>query len=714
MQRTLHWQVLSLCVLGAVSGARAAEVSQAPGDEESKLGPRLEEVVVTAQKREERIQDTPLTIAAFSDEMIKQTGISSATQLGIMTPGLTMTQSGSGVLPYIRGIGAASAAGGQESPVAIYLDGVYFQQGYASDLALSNIERIEVLKGPQGTLFGRNVTGGLIHIITKDPSAEPAADVRVAAGNYEIYEAEFYGTTGITENIAADISVRFQDQGKGFGKNTFLDKRGFYRDELTARSKWKYSGDRTDATLSFYYMNIDSDKGQFRYVPEGSVAVGGIVHTGGFWDNQSDVEDNTNFVDSKGISLRLEHRFDTMNLLSISAYNDQRADTPIFDNDFSSATILNAGLNNVTKYFTQELQLTSNNTDGNSWIVGLYFMDSYSRVDLSLSSVGGLFSTGKMDTTSWAAFGEYTWRFTDKTRATAGVRYTRDKRDISGERLGAPIPKDDHVWKEPTYRAVLQHDWSDDTMLYASYTRGFKSGNYNVVSPTSAPVDPEFIDAYEVGMKSSFLDNRLQLNLAAFYYEYDDLQLTVYQGAASLTLNAASAEILGAEASLAAMVTDDLRVDLGVSVLDTEYTKFPNFALQRPRVDEDGNPIGGNLPAEAADVSGNQLQRTPKLTASAGATYTFDVGSGDVTTSLRASYTKGFPWEPDGRLREDDYVVVNLNVGWRSKSDTWGFGIIGRNIFEEKYALSRLATAPNDNMSPAEPATFSVYFDYSF
>jgi len=694
-------------------------------------GATLEEIVVTAQKRSESLQDVPISINAFSEQTIKDAGIRDTYELTMVVPGLTVSTTGSATVPYLRGIGSVTAAGGTELPVATFVDGVYHQNGNAANMSLANIERVEVLKGPQGTLFGRNTTGGLIHIVTKDPSPERTAQLRVSAGNYESYGVNFYGTTGLGENLAADLALGLQKQEEGYYRNRVTGRRQGFTDDVSVRSKWRWAVESTAVTLIADYIENENSEAFSRYVPPESVGIDGRRKVGGFYDLEANTDDQIEITRSWGASAKIEHAFAAFDFMSITAYRNQDVGTipSGFDLDFTPAPMVFGVTNSYyAEYITQEFQLTSNNEAGNTWIVGLFYMDSDAGSDITLwgSATGNARSHfwGDIATESIAAFGEYTFALTEQTRFTAGLRYTEDTREFTGGRTLTPpgtseppptlAPYQDDKWEELTYRAVLSHDWSDNLMLYASYNRGFKSGNFNAVAPGSPSFDPEIVDAYELGFKGTFLDHRLQLNSSLFFYKYDDLQVNIFLGATTQTVNAAEAEILGLEADVVAVVSGNFRIDAGFSALDTEYVSFENVPVILPAVDSVGNPTGGNLPAVPYDATGNPLLRVSEFTANIGGTYSTNFANGEVSLTVRAAYTEGFPWEADGRLTEDDYVVVNASVGWRSADDTWGVGLVGRNIFEEKYTRVKNSTGFGDYLNPSRPATYSLYVDYRF
>jgi iron complex outermembrane receptor protein len=566
----------------------------------------LEEVVVTAQKRSENLQDVPISVSAFTEDMLEQSGINRLEDLPSVVPGLTFGRSAAGSVTFIRGIGATNTAAGQEAPVATYVDGVYVQSLWSNNLALKDVERIEVLKGPQGTLFGRNATGGLIHVITRTPSDEAAGEASVSIGSKETYEGSVYGTTGIAPNLAANFTGYVRRQNDGYGKNLVTGNDANFREESTARTKWHYSGDRTTITLSGDYSNIKDPRGLNREVRSDAVGVGGTLFNGDFYDVQHNVDTKVE-TDSYGTSLQIEHDFGGAELVSISAYRDDDTDF-FFDNDVGPQPRAIADIYYFTELFTQELRLSSVTDADHSWMIGAFYLHTNAGNELNV--LAGPTQTpvaafdAKVKTNSYSAFAEYSMRVGPRGRVTAGLRYTVDKRDVSGHiNAGATRLSDqDETWKEPTWRLVYDHHLNDDVMLYASYNRGFKSGNYNIIPATTPPYDPEIVDAYEIGAKTDLWDGRIRLNVAAFYYDYQDMQVNVIRSLATETLNAASAEIKGLEADVTARVTEYLTLSASAAYIDGKYDSFrdaqhyfPPVPGERcPGVTTGPIPVGGN------------------------------------------------------------------------------------------------------------------------
>lgn len=698
--------------------------------------PELAEVVVTAQQRSENIQTVPITIQAFTEEKLASAGVTAAEGLPMVTPGLVMARSGNTVNPFIRGIGTS---GQGDSAVAQYVDGVYYL-GATNTNSLANIERVEVLKGPQGTLFGRNTTGGLIHIITKEPTRELSGNLSLSGGTYGTVEGRGFLSGGITDTIAASVSGFVRQQGEGFGRNLLIGGRASEWDERSGRGKLQYKTDDTKITLIGDYADVEDSRGYTRAALPGAVV--GIPNEPDTWStfigNWHDINNaalpqtSPPHLHANGLSggsytrrdwggsLTIEHHFDGFDAISISAYRD--AKTYLFgDNDFGPEYLAQANVDFRTKYVTQEARLTSRNNSRFSWIVGAFFLDSDDHSYLEVPTV----IVGDIYTKSYSAFAEGALKFFDDAGTlTVGGRYTIDKRRVSGSLggnpyfgvAGIPLPPPGvdpaTTWKEPTYRIVYSHQVRADFMAYASYNRGFKSGNYNVIPATTPPYNPEIMNAYEVGFKSALADGRIRLNMAAWYYDYNGLQLQVATNISTATVNAAGAKIKGIEEDLSARVTDELTFDLGATYIDGKYTNFRNAQVYAPNVNAAGQPVGGDA-SISIDASGKPLIRTPKFMASPGLTYRRRVGNGDLIGVVRAQYSSRMSWEPSDRLTEDPRVLVNASIGYESNAG-WGLRVEGANIFNVDYALSKGSTNFGDYFSAADPATVMATVSYKF
>ncbi|MFA5632413.1 MAG: TonB-dependent receptor [Porticoccaceae bacterium] len=692
---------------------------------------QIEEILVTAQRRAENIQTVPITISAFSAVELSKSGIKSYDDIGMVTPGLTTDRQVGAATPYMRGVGAQSTQIGVETPTAVYVDDVYTAGGVDSIFSLNNIERIEVLKGPQGTLFGRNTTGGLIHIITKDPTHEPQLSMGVFAGNYDRFGGNFYGSTGLTENLAADVAASVQRQNGRWAKNVYNGEKVGYEEFASVRTKLLWTpSERTRVTLSAQYSEREDDLGVNRQCNRNAAygCIDGAVFTGDFHDINSNMRDIHTESETWGVSAKIEQNLGGVDLVSITSYKDND-NIQFFDQDFTPLQHFDVFQFQQHETFTQEFQLVSNDDSKRySWILGLYYFDyeaSYTPMGLSGIGAGSfgavsIFST--IDTQSYAAFGEAAFDLTSDTSLVVGLRWTEDEQELRGYTEfgpygGTPLMsrhfKTDESWSDPTWRVALNHQLNDDVMVYASYNRGFKSGTHTPVVSSgvpAAPVEPEEVDAYEIGMKGDFFDRRLRLNLAAFYYDYKNIQLQRIDAGVALLLNAAEAEMRGFEVDGQFVVTDNLNLRFGLAYLDTEYTDFPGCLINTPSPVANGALGPGNIRA-SGDCSGNELVRAPDLTYNIGVNYELPTQSGIWGASATMAYNDGFWWEPDNRLKEDSYIVVNGELSWTTPDEKYRVRLFGKNIFDEDYSIYSAEATYGDNDAPAPPRTWGVGFD---
>ena len=682
----------------------------------------LEEIVVTAQKKAENLQEVPISVTAVTANSLDKTGITGTDELSVVVPNLQYGRQVSSATPFMRGIGTKNSSVGDEGSISTYVDGVYYSSMVASVMEFNNIERVEVLRGPQGTLFGRNATGGLIHVITKDPSHETSGKVKVGVGNYDTQEFGFYGTTGLSENVAADLSINYKDRDDGFGDNLVLgeDRKGDEQESYRAKVLVDLSDD-TELTLSYLYATSASDVGVGRQQAPGVVGLGGAaVNTGDFQDINSE---NTPQAEARqnAYSAKLTHDFGDFELISTTAYYESDAFFNL-DQESGPTRVFDFNMDTEESQFSQEFQINSTTDSAFQWTAGLYFMDAEAiYTDQSHVNFGPtrLAIDVTQDTKSYAIYGQGSYDFTDQTKLTLGLRWTRDEREVSGGRSvnNGPFVNDasrDESWEEPTWRVALDHQLTDDVLVYASYSRGFKSGVYNTVinltGVFSDPVDPEILDAYEIGFKGDFFDSSLRVNASAFYYEVEDLQMQLIQGGAILLLNVGETEIMGAEVEATYFATDNLDFNFSLSLLDTEYTKFPAGPILNPNT----VPPGGNIGGVFGDLKGNDLIRSPDYTYSLAANYRIPSDLGEFNVNVTYYYNDGFYWEPDNRLEQEDYDIVNAEVGLTSSDEKWFFRIFGRNLTDSEYSYYSQESSTGDLVSAAPPRTYGASAEYRF
>lgn len=692
----------------------------------------LDQIVVTAQRRGQDLQDVPITLTALSANAVEAAGVRDTEGLAVATPGLVINRQGAIPQIYIRGVGTQNIGAGEEPSNSVYVDGIYYTALPGTMFGLNNIDRIETLKGPQGTLFGRNATGGLIHIITRDPEFSTSGEVSLGYGNFDTFDGQAYFTGPLSERIAADIALQVHEQGKGYGMNRATDREVYASDELSLRTKLLWNaGEATRVHFAADHFDVESSMGVPRWIMPGAVGLGGTTHSGGFWDVENDVQP-TSYSRQSGASLRVEHDLAWAHLLSLSGYRNVRSGYR-FDQDGTTLPLVDAHFEQRDRQFTQELQLQSLPGGRMEWIVGAFFLAAEAKNDpirLTGAAQGdGVFTNiySRQETSSYAAFAQATFPLGESTRLTAGVRYTTDDREMSGyvENVTGVIQerRDSFDAGQTTYRLAVDHRLGEDVLVYGSYNRGFKSGVYNLTAIATPHTRPEILDAYEIGLKSEFADRRVRLNGSLFYYDYQDIQLTQISAGTQLLLNAAEATLYGLDADLTFLATDRLRLGAGLNLLRGEYDSFPDAPRSVPNGVEipDGvscpsmapTPPGGNRAGCVADASGNDTIRSPDVTFNVSAEYYIPSAVGDFVFNANYYYNDGYAFEPDGRLRQPGYALLNAQVAWHSGDDGKRVRLWARNLLGEKY-FTGLSSSVQDNYSAAPPRTFGVEFTSRF
>jgi len=717
-------------VLSALSAALISGVSaQSVLGQEQQPSAALEEIVVTATRRSESLQAVPITVSAQTAVDLNRAGIDGIPDLALTTPGLNVTQRSAYWTPTIRGVGTLDVSAGQESAIATYVDNVYLPSAISAPVFFNNIERIEVLKGPQGILFGRNATGGLIHIITKEPDQETAVSGRVSAGNFQTFEADLYATTGLTENLSADIAIHSREQGKGYGKFVNLDKDIPGQDVKAVRSKWLYTpADATRITFIGDYWKRQGSQGDTRAIEQGSLGFGTYPALINFQDSQSDLATDLE-VEDWGFSLQLEHSYENYDLVSITSYRENEASFN-YDNDGTPDPLIHVDAFQTSQTFTQEIRFQGIYIERVNWVIGGFYLADESRYDnprgLNLSggafpdpltgSPAGVAIVNGIETSSWSLFGDATIDLTERLHLSLGARRIDDTKKISGRTdvfrengdifISVPTLPDKLTTGEPTWRLVLSYDVGDDTMIYGSYNRGFRSGTFNTVEPGPA-IDPEKIDSFEAGIKTELLDNRLRLNSAVFYYEYTDMQVTISRGTTQEVVNAGKAQTMGIEAESQLVLSDNLLISFGVTYLDAEYEEFPETGctIRSP----EGLTVG-----IICNPSGNDMIKAPKLSYNIGATFTLArTESGEFGGSFNYFWTDDFSFEPDGRLTQEAYGLLNGRLSWSSPGNQYVVSLFGRNLTDEEYSSFKVGQAlVGDQYAPSPPRTFGIEFKF--
>lgn len=719
---TRQYLVSTAAVVALFTGSAVAGSAFAQTASKATSSVQLEEVLVTAQKRSENLQSVPIAITSVSAGVLKSAGVLTTSDLGMVVPSVSFNQSAGAIQTYIRGIGTAISIGGNEASVATYVDGVYYASSTASVLLLNNISQISVLKGPQGTLFGRNATGGVIQITTRDPSQEFQGEANATIGNYGTYGVSAYVTGGITPNLAADLAIRYYDQTEGLGKNLFSGQDVSKERDFSARSKWKAElGPATTATLIVDYQDINAVSPAMRPAGTSPTLIGPF--TGGRFDENSNIVKPHQGVRQYGASLDLRHDLGPVKLVSITAYRHS-AWKNLFDSDTMPLDIFSVDYSSHDAQFSEELQIVSNDNTRLKWVAGLYYLDAYGTIDPVV--VGGtlinMFQTinSRQTTKSIAAFVQGTYAFTDRTSLTVGFRETGDTKTIHGSGKifvpspGITIPQGPYeaeatVYK-PTWRIALDHKLTDDVMAYVSYNHSFKNGGYDPAQNAVAKYFvPEVLDAYEIGLKSELFDRRVRFNTAGFYYDFKNPQLNTIVNSLPAVYNGTGAKVYGIDLDMTALLTEGLTVTAGLSALHGRYEAFPTTHTIL-------TPMGV---VQGPDVSadGKKLQNTPAFQAKLGGNYLMHLANENTLDfSVNYSYQSKMFVSPENRLFQPGYSLVNASVTWSSdEAGRYTAQLWGKNLGDTVYATELHSEVGLVDLEVAAPGrTFGVTLGTKF
>ncbi len=662
------------------------------------------EIIVTAQKRAERLQDVPIAVSAFDEAKLTETGFDEISDLAQLVPGMQFGNFGPVAFVALRGISYENTTAAGDPGVALHLDGVYIGRPVATLFSAFDTERTEVLRGPQGTLYGRNATGGSVNVITKKPTDEFEGSFEQTVGNYNWFRERAMINVPLSDTVRARITG-FKDDRQGFTRNTFP---GGTR--ANGIDNWGLRGhldidlaDNFNILLSANYVNVGGTGSQPEVrepFPAAGTSIPGFG-AGAFGNNVNDLRP---FIESKNVRELVDNDllllsgtmtwdFESFSIKSVTAYGESSFFSRQ-DSDSSPVNIVELNLVEDASQFSQELQVVS--TDGGKfdWIFGLYYFNEDAfrssrflgpQFDATVAMFPnlkfGVDLGGTVSTESYAAFGQFTWRLTDTLSLTAGGRVTHDSRNgINDITLRAVNPNFPPIIvmlpssiksTEPTGRVTLDWKAADDVLIYAMAARGYKSGGINQQSASpNRTFEPEFVDSYEAGIKSQLFGRTLQLNVAGFYNEYNDLQFQVFGFAGPEAANAGQAHAYGFEAEWVAAPSDYLTIDGSFSYLNTAYDELL-FSVN-----------GTTL----VDLSGNELSRAPEFTFALGATVGGPLGGGKGDLKLRSdvSYQDSAFFTPFNRPadRTSSYTNVNLRLLWTSENERYNAQLFVTNLFD--------------------------------
>ncbi|VAW74567.1 Outer membrane receptor proteins, mostly Fe transport [hydrothermal vent metagenome] len=662
-------------------------------------------IVITPQWQPVDPQDLPMTIDVLSAEELDASGLNNTLELQNKIPGFSFKTNVVLGQPYLRGVGSDIISAGSDASVATFIDGVYMTRAIRSVLDFYDLEHVDVMKGPQGVQLGRNVVGGAISIVSRDPVPFFESRADVTAGSFN--RRQLRGMVNIPIKDT-DFSLRLStvlNRRDGYYENTFLGGNLDNEDYSAVRGKLRYHpSENTDVVLSIEAAKDDSTRG-FGFQPDPVQGVnGGILNGGTVPGDPRKLTQNlaaSGFVDTGLASLRVNRVFENTELISISAY--QYSDVGIvIDLDGTEADFSTNRPTETSMAVSQEFRLLSRKNYPFGWLLGVYYL--YEDADQSIDVRFPLDNVrnhvvSNVKTDAYAAFGQVSRYFTKRWRGIAGVRYNRDTRkldllrtiDDPGGALGSPgtttqLQNEDKTWDSLTPELALEYTPDDDSLVYAKISRGYKSGGFNT-SAVQAAFDPEDLRAFETGFKVTDRKRRINLNAALFYYDYRDIQLLVPPvnapvGTLPVVINAAEATIKGIDVSTRIQTTDALELSLGATFLDAAFDKFVSIDPNNPAADP--NRSGGPLP-QAPDVSINL-----------GSRYHWRTGIGKFTARLGYRYQSAvyFNSFKDRAVKEASYGLLDASIAFESRKGRWYAELFGKNLTDELYARSKIRDDP--------------------
>lgn len=677
----------------------------------------LEEVVVTARKRAESLQDVPIAITTLNADQLERVSAVSLKDLKHSIPSLHyQDRSALQTEITIRGVGGDARNIGLESGVGLYIDGVYAGRTSAYNIDLADIEQIEVLRGPQGTLFGKNTTGGALNITTRKPTKDFEANATFSYGNYDAIRFKGSVSGGISDNLFGKLTLATWDRD-GYLTNLFDGKDVQTEQRRAGRAQLRFvPTDSLEINLSAD-LTFDRQKTVLNQLGSNAAFGAGFFNPDRFLINTDQA--NSTERDLFGLSMNIDYTFDSGHkLTSITSYRDVEI-TVFSDIDQTPNDVFRSGpFTDFGEQFTQELRLTSPGEEFVDYVVGIFYYQQDAEALRRIFAGGNpiFFTDGPVDTTAIAGFGNINLNLSEQLTLTAGLRVT-DEEKKGNYTQTSPVaffnksfPALKVSSTEVSWTASANYKWTDDISTYVSASRGFKSGGFNVdplATPAPLTADeltfaPEFVTTYEIGFKSDLYDNRLRISGALFYTDYEDRQVPQFEAVGGIptviTRNAGKAEIKGAEFEFNFVPVEQLLLFGAISYLDGEYEEF----------------IGAT--ATGGDFSGNTTEKTPKWNINIGAEYRARVGNGTFIVAPQYSYLGRTYLQPDnGAFNvEGGYDVINLRVGYEIRDGKYGVYFWGKNLADEQYKEFARQFSGSDQVLWGEPRTYGVEFKANF
>ena len=739
---------LGVAIAALAAGTAFAQSPASQVDPQDSETVNANDIIVTAQRRAERLEDVPVSIVALTGEGLAKTGVQRLSDLGQVAAGVQINRGGSFTQPAIRGISTLTLGYGFENNTAVYVDGFYQPDMVTINGDLANLASVQVLKGPQGALYGRNAMAGAIVMETLAPSQELTGKGQVSYGRYNDIRAQAYVSAPLSDELAISLAGSYR-QNDGYIRDIVDGSNSAPLQTASFRAKLLFTpGNAFKITLGYNHGFVQDSRGTTYTINAHANAAFGIPASpprASLRDTSSLTipADSNAWADEVTGKIAIETGIGT--LTSYTGYA-HRLFHSTFDFDGSKPIISQSFDDSINeRTFQQTLDYSINAIDNLDLIVGAFYY--HDRLDHGKGGANTVTAAGISRTSfiflgsdAYAFYGDATYKFNERLFLTGSLRYSHEKRhinfnEVAGPAIGAgtlaaPVSKD-ATFDSTTPRVVLRYEVAPRTSIYASWAKGFRAGVFNNVVQTNAalvfPVRPEKLTAYEVGFKSA--SSTFRFDAAAYYYDFRDLQVgltALIPGGVTpvQTLNnAKKAESYGADAQMTWTPTPELSLRAGVAYIHARYTDFNN-AVGTGLNAVTGNNVGG----QTQDWTGQQMARAPSFTGNAGFTYEHEVAGGKLELSGNINYTTSYvvanaslygPTGPAGlqttqRYRQDGYAIANAQINWTNPSDHYTVGLYADNLTNTRYNFVLSGSAFGDYSQGNEPATYGVRAGFKF
>jgi iron complex outermembrane receptor protein len=686
----------------------------------------LNEIVVTAQRRSENVQATPLAITAITGDMLEQHFVQQPSDLQFAVPNVSVGSQFGVNRIFIRGIGLTSEALGADGSTAFYVNGIVIARPSAQISSFYDVDRIEILRGPQGTLYGRNATAGLVDVITRQPTAAPSGYLNASFGNYNQINIEGAASGALDSSEKLLGRIAFQETRRdGFGRNLTTGDQIDDAKQTAIRATFKYLlADNANVVLTGDYSNDDSTNVIHVFGPATDVPLTGVLLGGNNSGLSRDVyNDGPNKFSrrNRGVSAEINADFGNISFKSLTAYrNFTRADAG--DIDGTDIFLANLAQTEGSRQWSQEFQLNYER-DGLTAVGGAYFFheSEYGQILTTLNipvfdvvcfgdPTCRFEEVGNVKTDAYAGFAQISYELLPRLKVTGGLRYSSERKQADGtlHAFTASVPTlGRKTWPSTTPKFGVDYTFSDRTLLYASATKGFRAGVFNI-GTLNPPINPETIWAYEAGVKTRLLDNRLQLNASVFDYNYSNLQVGRVVDTIPVIDNAASARNRGLELELLAAVSNSFTVNASFSYLDAKFTDYTTVDSSRPEL--------GTL-----NLAGNSLPGAPKASGTAGFEYKRSVPNGgglalrgDILWRTKTYFTE-FNVSPTS---QPGYTKINASLDYTTPSHRWDITLFVKNL-TNRTVISAESIGATPLGFPRvgfldDPRTYGIRFGFNF